>query len=239
MSRRESELPLDSGSTEVREDKPKTVEELVETTRKGGLSRRRFIAAVTAAGATAGGAGILFAATRGSQHSAPSGGASTRENVDLHDQHLQRQASRPGAANPHAPPSTGPSSSSGSHESHAKSIVADYHPDAVIEDMMHEDPIVGHDAIYARKYAELTSIADPTIKVKNRFAYGDQVVAEWEVSGTHVGDYLGFAASNREFNIAGITVVTRREGKIVKESLYYDVEELTAQLSSPADKQTA
>ncbi len=226
----------------VVDDQPTTVEELVDTTRKGGMSRRGFIAAVTAAGATAGGAGILFAATRpGSQQSAPSTGSNPQDNVDLHDQHVQRQATRPGTDIPlGAPPSSSPSSSlgPGANEAHAKTIVADYHPDAVIEDVMHDDPIVGHEAIFARKHGELTSIADPTIKVKNRFAYGDQVVVEWEVSGTHVGDYLGFQASNRDFTINGITVVTRRDGKIVKESLYYDVAELTAQLS-PGDKQPA
>lgn len=220
------------------DDQPKTFEALIDGARQRKLSRRGFIAAVTAAGATAGGAGILFAATRPAGHtSSPAGGGSSQQNIQLHESHIKRQADRPGVT---PPPQGGPSGSLGGspYASHVQAIVDDYHPDAVVEDIMHSQPIVGHEAIYSRKHAELVAIGNPTIKVNNRFAYGDQVVAEWEVSGTHAGDYLGFTASNRQFTIHGITVVTRRDGKIVKESLYYDHEELARQLSAPADTHT-
>ena len=220
------------------DDQPKSFEALVDGARKRKLSRRGFIAAMTAAGATAGGGGILFAATRPAGHTpSPAGGGSSQQNVQLHESHIKRQADRPGVT---PPPQGGPSGSLGAdpNTSHIQAIVDDYHHDAVVEDIMHNEPIVGHEAIFARKQAEFTSIANPSIKVNNRFAYGDQVVAEWEVSGTHVGDYLGFQASNSQFTIHGITVVTRRDGKIVKESLYYDTQELARQLSAPADTRT-
>jgi steroid delta-isomerase-like uncharacterized protein len=219
-------------------DEQETVEELVESTRTGHVSRRAFIAAVTAAGATAGGAGILLAATRPAPAAptaapAPSDAAQEQTNIDLHNQHLERQAARPtdGTVDSATP---GPTSMSDGAAAHLDQIVADYHHDAVVLDVMHPQPIVGKELIYSRKQAEMMNIANPKINITNRFAYGDQVVAEWEVTGTHVGDYLGYTATGNDFKIHGITVVTRREGKIAQESLYYDVRELAQQLGGDA-----
>ena len=46
------------------------------------------------------------------------------------------------------------------------------------------------------------------------------------------GDYPGLVASGRSFSIPGVTVVVRQNGKIVRESLYYDMNEVQRQLGS-------
>ena len=53
---------------------------------------------------------------------------------------------------------------------------------------------------------------------------------EWIASGTHTANYPGLAASGRSFSIPGVTVVVRQNGKIVRESLYYDRNEVHQQL---------
>jgi steroid delta-isomerase-like uncharacterized protein len=53
---------------------------------------------------------------------------------------------------------------------------------------------------------------------------------EWIATGTHKVDYPGLPATGRKFSIPGVTVVVRRNGKIVRESLYYNMAEVQRQL---------
>ncbi len=60
--------------------------------------------------------------------------------------------------------------------------------------------------------------------------HGNQVTAEWVATGIHTGDLPGLPASGRPFTLHGVTVVVRQNGKIVREALYYNVDELSRQL---------
>ena len=95
---------------------------------------------------------------------------------------------------------------------------------------MHPHPIIGRAAIIARKNTGFTAMPDLQIKVTNRIVRGDQLTVEWMASGTHSRDYPGLPATGRAFAIPGVTVVVRRDGKIVRESLYYDMAEVHHQL---------
>jgi steroid delta-isomerase-like uncharacterized protein len=66
--------------------------------------------------------------------------------------------------------------------------------------------------------------------VTHRYAHGDEVVAEWVARGTVKGQFLGLAGHGRTIEMPGVTVVTRRAGKVVKEALYYDLAALRRQL---------
>jgi steroid delta-isomerase-like uncharacterized protein len=70
------------------------------------------------------------------------------------------------------------------------------------------------------------------VSVTNRIVHGNQLTVEWVASGTHTGDFPGLPASGRSFSIPGVTVVVRNNGKIVRESLYYDMAEVQGQLGS-------
>ena len=107
----------------------------------------------------------------------------------------------------------------------------DYTDNAVVEDPLFAELIVGKTAIAERKLAEMKSMAGVSIDVTNRYAHGDQVVAEWVLRGTHQGDIFGFKATGRAIELRGVTVVTRNAaGKITRESLHYDLAELHRQL---------
>ncbi len=108
----------------------------------------------------------------------------------------------------------------------------DYHEDAIVEDSMYPHPIAGRAAIMARKSAGFAAMPDMRITVTNRIARGEQLTVEWVASGTHVHDYPGLPATGRAFSIPGVTVVVRRNGKIVRESLYYDMAEVHRQLGT-------
>jgi steroid delta-isomerase-like uncharacterized protein len=206
-----------------------SIEELVHRVRQNGITRSHFIAVLTGLGASATGISTLLSAAADAAALPPPRAfvhhAVEQQNAQLHHTHVQRQS----GATQEGPSSAG--AVSASRQKYLGAILDDYVEDAVVEDPLFAAPIVGKAAIAQRKLAEMNSMAGATIEVVHRFAHRDQVVAEWIVRGTHQGDFLGFAATGRQIEVRGMTVVTRRNGKITKESLYYDVADIHRQLS--------
>ncbi len=131
------------------------------------------------------------------------------QNAQQHQQHLANQ-------------STG----------NVQQLQHDYHEDAIVEDSLYSQPIIGREAIMARKSAGFAAVPGVKITVKKRIVHGDQLTVEWVASGTHLRDYPGLPAADRTFSIPGVTVVVRRDGKIMRESLYYDLAEVYRQLGA-------
>jgi steroid delta-isomerase-like uncharacterized protein len=92
------------------------------------------------------------------------------------------------------------------------------------------EPVVGRAAIMARKSTGMAAIPDLNITITNRVVHGNQVSAEWVATGTHTGDLPGMPATSRQFTLRGVTVSIRENGKIVRESIYYDVSDLHRQI---------
>lgn len=106
----------------------------------------------------------------------------------------------------------------------------DYAEHAVVEDSMYPQAFVGREAILARKRVGMAAIPSLKISVTNRIVRGNELTVEWVATGQHTGDYPGLPATGRAFAIPGVTVVVREHGKIVRESLYYDMDEVRRQL---------
>lgn len=191
-----------------------TIPQMVDAVRSGKFSRRRLIKALGALGISAGGIGAVVAATH---RAAPPVTPATHtpaseqqdEQMQLHDQHLANQQSGDIPALHH-----------------------DYADHAIVEDSMHPTPFVGRAAIMGRKQSGMMAIPDVQIAVTNRVAQGNQLTVEWTATGTHKGDFPGLPASGRSFSINGVTVVVREHGKIVRESIYYDMAEVHRQLGA-------
>jgi steroid delta-isomerase-like uncharacterized protein len=188
-----------------------TIPEMVDDVRAGKMQRRHFIKQLTLMGLSAAGVGAIVAAAASRQFaSTPVSQGNVQEGVDhlqLHDEHLANQS-----------------------QGKLEHLQNDYAEHAVVEDSMYPHPFVGRAAIMARKSAGMTAIPGLKITVTNRVALGNQLTVEWLASGTHTGNYPGLAATGRAFSIPGVTVVVRQNGKIVRESLYYDMEEVRRQL---------
>ena len=206
------------------------IEQLIQRVQRHDLSRGRFIAVLAGLGASATGIATLLAsvepagaATRGPRP-APLHSATQHHNKNLHVAHVRRQ----GSATHHSAPG---GSLSADHAQRLQAIVEDYAPHAVVEDPLFAAPIVGKEAIAARKLAEMQGMRGVTIDVTHRFAYHNQVVAEWLLRGTHEGAVFGYPATGRQIEVRGVTVVTRENGKITRESLHYDVADVHRQLS--------
>ncbi len=188
-----------------------TIPEMVDDVRAGTMQRRHFIKQLTLMGLSAAGVGAIVAAAASRQFaSTPVPQGNVQEGVDhlqLHDEHLANQS-----------------------QGKLEHLQNDYAEHAVVEDSMYPHPFVGRAAILARKSVGMSAIPGLKIMVTNRVVQGNQLTVEWEASGTHTGDYPGLAATGRAFSIPGVTVVVRQNGKIIRESLYYDMEEVRRQL---------
>jgi hypothetical protein len=68
------------------------------------------------------------------------------------------------------------------------------------------------------------------MEVTDRWTMGSDLTATWEVTGIHSGPYYNLPATGKRIKITGATVVTRRDGKISVETLFYDAEEMLRQL---------
>jgi steroid delta-isomerase-like uncharacterized protein len=166
---------------------------------------------------------LIASSARDAHKLSPQGPAAARVaelNKRLHQDHIDMQV---GATRP---------ASESVRAQRLQEILADYADHAVVEDPMFAEPIVGKSAIARRKLAEMNAMAAVSIEVTNRFAHGDQVVVEWVMRGRHEGDFFGYQPTGREINHRGVTVVTRQRGKIVRETLHYDLAELHRLMSS-------
>lgn len=189
-----------------------TIPQMVEDVRAGRMPRRNFMRTLAALGLSAAGASAISAsATQPKMHSQTAPVAQpdnqTKHNLQLHDQHLAHQM-----------------------QGNTGALQQDYAQDAMVEDSMYSDPFIGHAAIMTRKGIGMAAIPDLQIQVTNRIAHGPQVMVEWTATGTHSGDFPGLPASGRSFAIRGVTVVVRQQGKIVREAIYYDMQEVRRQL---------
>jgi steroid delta-isomerase-like uncharacterized protein len=188
-----------------------TIPQMVEEVHVGKMPRRNFIKRLATMGLSAGGIAAIIAAIShpSTKQSAP--GVKLNEDaakhIQLHNQHLAHQT-----------------------RGNVNALHNDYADNAVVEDSMYTEPHVGRAAITARKNVIMAAASDSKITMTNRVVHGNQVSVEWFATGRHTGDLPGLPASGRSFSIRGVTVVIRHEGKIVRESLYYDVAELRRQL---------
>src|SRR5579859_4978276 len=190
-----------------------TIPQMVDDVREGKLPRRQFMKSLTLMGITTAGVGAIAAAAVRSFPSTPTHQAKLDKAVEaeklthLHDQHLAKQ-------------STGD----------VNALQHDYAVNAVVEDSFHPMPFVGRDAIMARKNVGFAAVSDAKITVTNRVIHGQQVTVEWNASGVHTGHLPGLPASGNSYSINGVTVVVREDGKIIRESIYFDAADLRRQL---------
>ena len=204
------------------------IDEMVELASQGKLSRRRLIASLTAVGASASAVATFVAAAdwlRNRDRMLPAPDAPDTQQQSGLQQHVQHISAQLHGAN--TTPNAAPTPEALSHpalQEKLNAILQDYHPDAVVEDMLSRDSIQGHDAIRLHKGQEFLSFSQLDFRITRRYAVKDQVVAEWVASGKLNGEFKGLIGNGEQFEIPGVTIVSRdANGKIVKESIYYNL----------------
>jgi steroid delta-isomerase-like uncharacterized protein len=188
-----------------------TIPQMVDEVRAGRMLRSQLVQTLTTMGISGAGATIIAAAASRSITALPTPRVNSGEDeviqLRLHDQHLEDR-----------------------NERNMSALQDDYAEDAVVEDSMYPEPFVGRAAIAARIGSGMAALPNLRVEMTNRVVHGNQVTVEWVASGTYTGGFPHLPATGRSFSIAGVTVVVRHQGKIVRESLYYDMEEVQRQL---------
>lgn len=192
-----------------------TIPQMVEDVRVGKMPRRRLVKALSALGISAVGVGAVVAATEHQSNSKAVPRVNQNDNIQhhiqLHDQHITHQS-----------------------QGDTGALHNDYAEQAIVEDSMYPEALVGRKAIMERKGMGMAAIPDIKITITNRVAHGNQVSAEWVATGTHNGDLPGMPATGRPFILRGVTVTIRQQGKIVREAIYYDLHDLKRQIGPGA-----
>ncbi len=208
-----------------------SIESLIDRFHSGQMPRARLIAALSAAGASAAAAAMLanvaehaspvtqpLAASLGSHHQ--SAATASLDLAKAHDQHLGDQVAGTSAPTPAA------------RLAAVAKMMGDYSPNAVVNDPLFGGPLLGTAAIAVHKTAEMAAISNVSLNVLARSIVGDQILATWEMEGTHSGPYYTFPATGKQIQLSGATVQTRgQDGKIQVESLFYDAADMRRQLT--------
>ena len=105
------------------------------------------------------------------------------------------------------------------------------------DDGVHEDIAVG--SIFRGKNELKAGISplfaacpDFKLELKSLFGTADWVAQEWVMTGTQTGAFsgLGIPATGKSFSIRGASVTTLREGKIVRNTDYWNLISMLRQL---------
>jgi steroid delta-isomerase-like uncharacterized protein len=104
-----------------------------------------------------------------------------------------------------------------------------YTDDCVMEDLpskiSHGKPEI--EAYY--KYL-LVGYPDLHFESKNSFGIKNQIASEWIMSGTHTGNTARFKATGKKFSVRGMSILEVENGKIIRETDYWDMNSLLQQL---------
>lgn len=94
--------------------------------------------------------------------------------------------------------------------------------DCVFENLGGEDVHRGIEEIKAWATGVFAAFPDFKLEIKSLFVAGDWVAAEWIETGTHTGAMGPNPATGKSFSVHGASILELREGRIKRETLYWD-----------------
>lgn len=77
---------------------------------------------------------------------------------------------------------------------------------------------------------------DLAVKVEDTVIEGDKIAARCTVRGTHTGEGIGIAATNRPVEFTGMTIVRLKDGKIAEAWNNFDFMSMFQQLTPSAEQ---
>ena len=101
-------------------------------------------------------------------------------------------------------------------------VLEAYDDDIVWVNVALEETYNGKDEVRAFLERLYAALPDLTFGADWAIARGDQIAERWTVSGTHRGPFWGIPATGRKFEITGVSLITMRDGKFVRDEFYSD-----------------
>ena len=71
---------------------------------------------------------------------------------------------------------------------------------------------------------------DVRITINDQIAEGDKVVTRWTATGTHKGQLMGIAPTNKHATVTGVDIDRYQDGKVVEAWASYDMFGMLQQL---------
>lgn len=104
------------------------------------------------------------------------------------------------------------------------------HPDAVAYESGHPVPLHGIEEMrmHIKQYRQ--AFPDIHFTPEDQLAEGDKVLSRWRTRGTHRGTLRGIPATNRAFEVTGMTVDQIQDGKIIASWVNWDTLGLLQQI---------
>jgi steroid delta-isomerase-like uncharacterized protein len=116
-----------------------------------------------------------------------------------------------------------------------RQVVSLFTDDAIYEDVTLSVVNHGTDEITAFGHLFMTVAPDFHVELSSTVSSGDEVAAEWTMSGTHRGDLPAMPATGETFTIRGATAFQLTGDKFTRCSDYWDMATLMRQLGFLAD----
>jgi steroid delta-isomerase-like uncharacterized protein len=95
--------------------------------------------------------------------------------------------------------------------------------DCVYENIPRGQTYRGKDAVKAWAKASFDAIPDFKLEVTSVFASGDWLACEWVMTGTQSGVTPDLPGTGKSFNVRGSSVVQLKDGKIWRNTDYWDM----------------
>lgn len=105
------------------------------------------------------------------------------------------------------------------------------------DDLLEHDPhqrnaVTPKQAFIAAVKGFHSAFPDGRMQIEAQIAEGDLVSTRWSMVGTHQGEFMGVAASNRTVSMTGIFFDRLKDGKIIETWANYDLYGLMQQITS-------
>jgi steroid delta-isomerase-like uncharacterized protein len=104
----------------------------------------------------------------------------------------------------------------------AERVVALFTEDCLFEDVTFAVVTRGKEQLRGFATGAFAAIPDIRFELTGRVAAGEQAAIEWVMAGTHTGDFPGLPATGKPFSVRGSTILELENGKIRRESDYWD-----------------
>lgn len=95
-------------------------------------------------------------------------------------------------------------------------------PNVTILDPALQNPKSGVNYLKEVETRYKTAFKNKQIRINNMISTEDRVVVEWVCNGTHTGEFMGYAPTNKTFKITGISIYQMKNGKIMKITQSWD-----------------
>ena len=107
-------------------------------------------------------------------------------------------------------------------------------PSHALHDPNLTDSAIGPEAYKRQVTRFIIAFPDLRFNVEDMFGEKDKLAVAWTISGTHKGEFMGIAPTNKKVSVDGITLNHIVNGKIMDSYISWDTLGLMRQLGAPA-----